>query len=365
MANVAMRRERRAEIFEESLQAERIGGGVVLRSHQFGRKLVQHVKRFVCHSRTADDADRISSVFIRNSIETFGNVTNSFVPGCGDQLAALLVTNHRRADAIFVIDERMTKPALHAKKLAVDSVHVSIARDRRASLRHRASQATSGNRPNRNCTSRCLREFPWTCLMAVSCIEQRAGRTNLDAVSALRTIEPAEIRADDGVRAAPAGFDRVFAHPLVANARAAFAENAALRIVCDHRREISLGVVVFLFGETFFEAAPVERHLLEFTLTTAIADRTIERMIREQKLRHAALGLLDLFALSRDDHAVGAGDGAGGLQLRHLLDAHETHATRSLQREVGVITERRNVETLFATHVDQTRAFRDFERLYR
>ena len=91
---------------------------------------VQHVERFVSQPRAADDADRISSMLIGNSIETFGDVTNRFIPGRWDQLAAFLVTNHRRANTRLVIDERMTKAAFDAKKLAVDTVDIAIARDR-------------------------------------------------------------------------------------------------------------------------------------------------------------------------------------------------------------------------------------------
>ena len=201
--------------------------------------------------------------------------------------------------------------------------------------------------------------------MAVSGVEQCSGRTNFDAVAALRTVEPAAVSSNDCIRAATTGFDGVFAHPLVADARATFAENATLRIVCDHRRKIFLGMVVFLLSEAFFETAPVERHLLQFTFATAIADGAIKRMIGQQKLDHRALRLFNLFALRGDDHAVGADDRAGGLQLRHLLDAHQTHATRSLQREIGVVTERGNIESLFATDVDQPRAFRHLEVLGR
>src|SRR6185503_1766620 len=103
------------------------------------------------------------------------------------------------------------------------------------------------------------------------------------------------------------------------------------------------------------------RHLLKFTLATAIANGTIQWMVREQELGHAALRFLDLFALSGDNHAVRADDRAGRLQLRHLFDAHETHATRGLQRQVSVITEGRNIETLVATHVDQTCTLRNLE----
>jgi hypothetical protein len=84
-------------------------------------------------------------------------------------------------------------------------------------------------------------------------------------------------------------------------------------------------------------------------------------MIRQQKFEHRTLRLLDFFTLRGHHHAVGAGDGAGGLQLWHLLDAHQAHATRRLQREVCVITERWNRETVVATDVDQARAFRDLK----
>src|SRR5690242_909351 len=139
----------------------------------------------------------------------------------------------------------MAEATLHAQKLSVDSIHVTIARDnaphftRTRTERHLATVGTEVTRRDR------LREFPRSCLMAISRVEQRSGRTNLDAVAALRTIEPAHVSADDGVRAPAARFDRLFAHPLVAHARATFAENAALRIVRHHRREIALGVVVF------------------------------------------------------------------------------------------------------------------------
>ena len=84
-------------------------------------------------------------------------------------------------------------------------------------------------------------------------------------------------------------------------------------------------------------------------------------MISQQKLNHRTLGFLNLFTLRRDDHAVGANDRAGGLQLRHLLNAHQAHAARGLQSQVGVVAERRNVETVFAAHIDQPRALRDLE----
>ncbi len=124
-----MRCERRAEVVEEALKTERIGSGVVVRAYQFSRKSAQHKERFVGQSRTADNPDRISTVTIRDRVETLRDVTNSFIPRCRNQLAAFLVTDHRRANALFVIDERMAEASLHTEKLAIETVDITIARD--------------------------------------------------------------------------------------------------------------------------------------------------------------------------------------------------------------------------------------------
>src|SRR5438445_10345864 len=99
--------------------------------------------------------------------------------------------------------------------------------------------------------------------MTISSIQQSSRRANFNAIAALGTIQPATVSSDYSVRATIAGFDRVFAHPLVADARATLAENAALRIVSDHRRQVFLGLVVLLFREPLFEIAPIKRQLLQ------------------------------------------------------------------------------------------------------
>src|SRR5580765_6054340 len=142
--------------------------------------------------------------------------------------------------------------------------------------------------------------------MPIGPVEQSSRRTNLDTVAALRTVQPATERADDGVRAAIAGFDGLFTHPFVAHARATLAENATLRIVGDHGRKILLRLRVLPFDKALFQVAPVKSQLLQLTLATPIAHRTIERMIREQKFEHRPLRLFDLFTLRGHDHAVRA-----------------------------------------------------------
>jgi hypothetical protein len=75
------------------------------------------------------------------------------------------------------------------------------------------------------------------------------------------------------------------------------------------------------------------------------------------------LCFFDLFTLSSDCHSISAGDGAGRLKFGHLLDSHQTHSAGSLKGEIGVVTERGNIETFIAAHVDQTCTFRYLEGL--
>src|SRR5678816_1201259 len=99
--------------------------------------------------------------------------------------------------------------------------------------------------------------------MTIDAVKQRPSWADLDAVAALRAIQPAAVRSYHGINAAVSCLDGVFAHPFVANTRAAFAENASLRIVRYDRRKIFLGLGVFLFCKSLFHITPVKDHFLE------------------------------------------------------------------------------------------------------
>jgi hypothetical protein len=102
--------------------------------------------------------------------------------------------------------------------------------------------------------------------------------------------------------------------------------------------------MVLQVDELRFGGAVLEGHVLQLALAAGVADRAVERMIAEQQLEHRLARLLDLVALGGDDHAFGDRRGAGGLQLGHLLDFGPAHAARALQRQVGVVAERRHLD---------------------
>src|SRR5216683_2698747 len=101
--------QERAEIVEERLQAKRICSCVVVRPHQLRCKLVEQVVCFVCYSRAAHDCQSVTTMSVDYRIELLCHVTNSFIPGGRNQLAAFPVANQRRADAFFMVHKRMAK----------------------------------------------------------------------------------------------------------------------------------------------------------------------------------------------------------------------------------------------------------------
>jgi len=78
-------------------------------------------------------------------------------------------------------------------------------------------------------------------------------------------------------------------------------------------------------------------------------------MITQQQLDHALASLPDLIAVGRDNHSIGDTRSAGGLQLRHLLHADQTHATRALKRQIRVIAERRHLNANRLARLNQKR----------
>src|SRR5712691_6397942 len=123
-----------------------------------------------------------------------------------------------------MIDERMSKATLDAKKLAIQTIHVTVARDNTHQIAPARSQRHLASVRTVRAGGNSLAQFPRPGLVPVSRVKQRPGGADFDAVAALRTIQPATVRADHSVCTAAPGFDGILAHPFIADARASFAE---------------------------------------------------------------------------------------------------------------------------------------------
>ena len=175
--------------------------------------------------------------------------------------------------------------------------------------------------------------LPGPRLIAIDAAGQRADRADVDARAALVAFQViAHVRSDLGDHAAIDHAQRADAHAFIADAHAAEAENAARRIEKHHRGKLLLRRVDLLFRVAAFARAVAEDHVLQFALAALIANRAIQRMIRQQELQRVLAGLRHLRRLGAHDHAFGDRQRACRHHLRHLLHFHQAHAAGGLQR---------------------------------
>jgi hypothetical protein len=92
-------------------------------------------------------------------------------------------------------------------------------------------------------------------------------------------------------------------------------------------------------------ATVADRQILQLAFATLIADWAVERVVDQQELHHALLGLDCQLRMRKHPHAVGHRCCAGRQRLRRFLDLHQAHATVGGDRKLLVITEMRNIGT--------------------
>src|SRR5579883_2255991 len=201
--------------------------------------------------------------------------------------------------------------------------------------------------------------LPGTRFVTVGARGERTNRTDVDAGPALVALEMiAAVGHDFSRGAAIADTERAYAESLAANADTAIAKNTARRIVKHDRRPLFFVDVNLGFAVTALARSVAENHVLQFALAALVADRTIERMVGQQKFERAFACLSHLRRIGMHDHAFGHRERAGYLQFRRLLNFDQTHAAGGLQRQIVVVAERRDRNARFFGGIDQQRAGR-------
>src|ERR1700739_993028 len=108
-------------------------------------------------------------------------------------------------------------------------------------------------------------------------------------------------------------------------------------------------------GVKAFTCAVLECHVLQFALASRIADRAVERMIAKQKFYRGLACLCNFRRLCGEHLAFSYCRCASGLELRHLLLAHNAHAARRAQADPRVVAERSNFDACLAASLNQQR----------
>ncbi len=273
--------------------------------------------------------------------------------GCGD---AAFVVGEVEGVAAFVAEEVAVDAGLVAVVAAHDFAAVGGAAYAEGGLAAVSAVGADGGD---------VVHLPGAGLVAIGAAGECAYGAGVDAHAALLAVDVGEIvgrhmrgdvGGDDGGRAAVLDAEREDVHAFAAHAHAAVAEDAARAVEVDDGGPLLLVAVVLGFGVEAVGGAVLEGHVLQLALAACVADGAVERVVAEQQLQRGLAGLRDLGGLGLDDHAFGDRGGAGGLQLGHLLDAHDAHAAGGLQREAGVVTEGGDLDAGGLAGLDEQRA---------
>jgi len=280
------------------------------------------------------------------------------LPGDLAQLPA--VADQRAGDAVVDVDRLVGEAALVAQPAVVDAgvalgvagqhAHDALVADGEGDVALRGAQrADAGAALN----------VPRARAEAVGLRGQRAHRAQLDDVAAERShVGVAVVRADERVGTALGEDELVVLGDLLAKAHAAVAEDAALAVDRDQRRqrqrllEVTLGL-----DHAAAAQAPAEGDVLQRALAPLVAYGAVERVVDEQELDDGVLGVTDALGLRVDDHAVLDRGRAARLQLGDPLDLDQAHAAGADGlAQLGLVTEVGDLDVALLGGIDEHRA---------
>ena len=223
----------------------------------------------------------------------------------GDRLEPAAAADQRRGDAIGRaqlaqgIATAVAQPALvHLGMVARQhSHHVTLANRGRDVAAHGAAGAHGGD----------VLDLPGACLEAIGGRGQRSHRAQLgDVARELVGVRPSFEGGDHRVCAAVLGDQLHVAGDRLREPGAAIAEDAALAVELDQRRDRHRLVVGALGQRHAGHAGAVaEGQILQRALAALIAHGAVQRVVQEQELEHRVLAFLGPARVRVDHHAVG------------------------------------------------------------
>ena len=270
------------------------------------------------------------------------------------KLAAL--ADQRLGDPLLGLGHLVAEPPFVAQPAVVDLRVVAAEDALDALVAHRQDHVALARAQRADRAG--ILDFPGTGPEPVGLRGQRSHRAELDDVA----VEGSDIgavveRAHEGRCAALQELKLLVLGDLLAEAHAAVAEDAALAVDLDQRRErdrlleVALGV-----DDAASAGAPAHRDVLKRALAALVAHRAVERVVDEQELDHGFLGGLHAVGTGVDHHPVTDRGGAGGLKLRDPLDLDQAHpAGANRIAKLGLVAEHRDLDVAVLGGVDQHR----------
>jgi hypothetical protein len=118
----------------------------------------------------------------------------------------------------------------------------------------------------------------------------------------------------------------------------------------------------FGFGESAARGRILMGKILQIAAAALVANRTIEGMIREDKLEHRFMRIIDDRRGSPHAHSFVHGSTARSLQFGHFLDFDQTHAAIRVRLQFRVVAEMWNHDANPPSRFDDERALWDMDR---
>jgi hypothetical protein len=314
----------------------RAGVGVVVAEHRAGEFLHQK-GLLVGATARGDHADRLAAVFFLNPAQAGGGkadrlVPRDLAPGLVDGLA-----DHRPQHPVGVMGIAPGKAALDAGmapvRLAVlPRHHADQIVALQFGLERTADPAIGAGGHHRSCRLAHLDHRFFL---------QGRGRAGLHAGPTADAVRRQEIVArrpgrHPAVKAAPGDGQREGALDLFAGPHAARADDAFRRVIGEIRVRCVPGDVVgvgrgggagleMVAAGRIADIAQADRtgHVLQFAIAIRRAGQTVERVVRDIELHHAAAQAPDPVGLGVHHHPLGHRRGAGGGRAAPARDLHQ------------------------------------------
>jgi hypothetical protein len=185
-------------------------------------------------------------------------------------------------------------------------------------------------------------QHPWPVLVHGQSAGNRSDGTNLHAASAEFALELMRTEVLDFRHGAAADRRQRFdVHDFIAVSDTAEALHATIHLRFDERTEILLLKDAFGFDESAGGGVLV-REVLKIAFPPLIADRTVQRMIGQDELKHRFMGVVDHGGGGAYAHPFVGRRAAGRLKLGHFFNFNQAHTAIGVRLEFRVIAEMRN-----------------------
>ena len=308
---------------------------------QGAHKLREQVQLFDRAVRRTERADALGAVVDRNLGQPAAHILERRRPV--DRLPSPALLEHRRREPIDTVERLVRKTIAVGDPALVDVLVLERHHTQHRVIFHLHDEVRAGAVVGTYALA--SRELPGARAVAERLAGERTDRTDIDHVARELGVDRlAGDRRDLGMFAAVDHAQLHHAGQLLAKAHAAGAVDAAAHLFHrDQRADVLVEDDTFFFVVARARGAVADREVLQLALATLVADRAIERVVDEQELHHALLGLKCLRAPGAHDHALRDRRGAGRHRLRRLFDVDQAHAAVRCDAELLVVAEVRDV----------------------